>query len=830
MGHRSIGSPAVLSPATSTGPGAVARRQQALENTMVGILARAQGRGSRSSARSGGRLSSVRLRRLTAPLFVPVTSRGLQMTKQAKEYSMRDSPSGEMRDMQLKVRELTELLASRKELNTRLSAENRRLQQVVVDLQTRVTDLEAGRPTKKGEAASLSAMKTIAADIKRQQAAAQRELQATAALAQDLEAGKSEVGRQALQLQYDLSVARGELAEAKTTAARLADERATLEEKVAALAAQLEKATVDNELMKAVCGQLQEAAAASTVQYEQQSASQAEVVRGTLQQQLDAAQAELHGLRSRLQQAASCDKPPSDWRVIRSRLGAPNSTASSAAAATAVASPAAAAAAGAAAVVEVLLHDVVVDAEALGVADADVWPLLAWELPSGVQPVALSCSFGAAAGNGEGSVAKTRRGSFSGSSAVPVKSLLQIDLPASADSDSGSAASLLATTQLPLLVYNAKAAVLGALRCSVVAGQPDQPVVSVALRGVGSGGSSSGDDFNVVALYGWDDAASALGALVATLGCSADHHGLPGGSMPPGSVLIDLNGAADDSAALLVVSARVSGLFVDGPELASKGRRYQVLSFADADSRAAATARVLPSLAVSPDPLAGCVPLGRGSVPLDAALAAPTRAEAAKDVMDRLLANQELGPLPYGEFSQRHGGAMIRLEGSGNGAVVAGAARVVCRLERELPAAAAPNSPAVAPLHHAAPGSFTFAAAPLAAAAPVSPAADKMMRRLSEASAASRRQSEVGSAAAAAAAAPSAAVSQSPVGLVSPYPPPAAGADAVAHVQPVAALPADAAAAAVGATPQLMPDDGYSTVSEEEEPGVARNIAMTVAR
>eukprot|EP00798_Chlamydomonas_sp_ICE-L_P001372 gene1372-32737_t len=78
----------------------------------------------------------------------------------------RDTRKGDAQDLQNRVRDLTELLDDRKAANVQLNAENQRLKRMLFDLNARISDVEAGRVSTRGEASSLSALRSTAANAK----------------------------------------------------------------------------------------------------------------------------------------------------------------------------------------------------------------------------------------------------------------------------------------------------------------------------------------------------------------------------------------------------------------------------------------------------------------------------------------------------------------------------------------------------------------------------------------------------------------------------------------------------------------------------------------
>ncbi|GAX74046.1 hypothetical protein CEUSTIGMA_g1496.t1 [Chlamydomonas eustigma] len=80
----------------------------------------------------------------------------------------RDTSRGDTNDLILQIRDLSKQLEGRKQANVKLSTENARLQRQLYDLQQRLADIETGRATKRGEAASLLALRQRAANTKSQ--------------------------------------------------------------------------------------------------------------------------------------------------------------------------------------------------------------------------------------------------------------------------------------------------------------------------------------------------------------------------------------------------------------------------------------------------------------------------------------------------------------------------------------------------------------------------------------------------------------------------------------------------------------------------------------
>ncbi|EFJ50993.1 hypothetical protein VOLCADRAFT_116568 [Volvox carteri f. nagariensis] len=76
----------------------------------------------------------------------------------AKEQQFRSTTQGEMKALNDKVRELTDMLEDRKNANRMLATENQRLKKMCADLQVQLLD----KPTARGESAALKAMRDMA--------------------------------------------------------------------------------------------------------------------------------------------------------------------------------------------------------------------------------------------------------------------------------------------------------------------------------------------------------------------------------------------------------------------------------------------------------------------------------------------------------------------------------------------------------------------------------------------------------------------------------------------------------------------------------------------
>ncbi len=77
-----------------------------------------------------------------------------------QKVTTRDVAAGDLNDLQLQVRDLGQQLNDRKHANTLLTTENARLKKQLYDLQQRITSLETGKATKRGEASSIGALRT----------------------------------------------------------------------------------------------------------------------------------------------------------------------------------------------------------------------------------------------------------------------------------------------------------------------------------------------------------------------------------------------------------------------------------------------------------------------------------------------------------------------------------------------------------------------------------------------------------------------------------------------------------------------------------------------
>ncbi len=72
---------------------------------------------------------------------------------------LRDLAAGDLNDLQLQVRDLSAQLTRRKESNVILKTENERLKKQLYDLSQRIASIESGKPTKRGEASTIGALR-----------------------------------------------------------------------------------------------------------------------------------------------------------------------------------------------------------------------------------------------------------------------------------------------------------------------------------------------------------------------------------------------------------------------------------------------------------------------------------------------------------------------------------------------------------------------------------------------------------------------------------------------------------------------------------------------
>lgn len=74
--------------------------------------------------------------------------------------AFRNTSKGDTKDLRLTIQELNQQLQDSKNQNRLLGTENARLKKTCDQLSSRLVDVEAGRSTKHGEAATIGALRT----------------------------------------------------------------------------------------------------------------------------------------------------------------------------------------------------------------------------------------------------------------------------------------------------------------------------------------------------------------------------------------------------------------------------------------------------------------------------------------------------------------------------------------------------------------------------------------------------------------------------------------------------------------------------------------------
>ncbi|KXZ48107.1 hypothetical protein GPECTOR_30g202 [Gonium pectorale] len=571
-----------------------------------------------------------------------------------KEQEFRSTQQGEIKALNDRIRELTDMLEDRKSANRMLNTENQRLKKLTQDLQFQLLN----KPTTKGESTALKSMRELAKQFQSQEAmtAARAEKLVTDLMAQN-QAAVEEIQQLQQELeatQAELVATRDSLSDASAQISSLLAAQAQLQDEKEELIRTGEQREMESaQALAQLAGEI-EALQAQLAQ----AAVDAEAARVAAEAALRTQKAELLAEALHQRQAAVAEVQAqvgsrsgiagSTWPSVTGDAAAAAEPQVGAAAAEEPSdAPASAEALGARGnVLELLLHDALLHPGVLGIPTADFWPHLRLACP-GLQPPLQHVALVAGPEPQQ---------------ALTLRTAHRLHFP-----DDRRLLTEVARGSAVLRLQDLRPAVVGAFGCPRLVPAP----VHAGAGAAGGSGTAGGETMREGGDGGVVMVADGTMERVLVVACRDEHDcpslelfcmdsegrptkpfqslsapwrlQLPETIPPPGPHEFCLD--THRLHRLQADAARASGLFDTAARVfigRSDGHTYQVWRLADADARRKASFKALDRVLVHPadDPWAAAAPLATTSLPLTAALSAPTIAQLELRNMRHVLAGE----------------------------------------------------------------------------------------------------------------------------------------------------------------------------------------------